>query len=714
VVLCGLSAALLAGGAEALGAITSGSSERAAEQANLMLIHAAPESCGGTVVAVLDSGVDAGNPHLAAQILPGWNVVTRSADTIDTAGHGTKVAGVVAGDGGTTGFCRGARILPVVVWTLRSAPTEASIARGIRWATAHGAGVINVSLAGTRAGPTLARAVAYARAHDVVVVAAAGNTGSAQREYPAAVPGVLAVSGVDTHGALAAFSSFGSWVGIAAPATRVLTTTLGGGLQAVDGTSFAAPLVAAAAAVLRTRHPSWSAAVVVRRLEQTADDAGPVGVDPAFGHGILDVAAALGTRPPAQPAAAQGDRFEPDDLPADAAPLPLGTTLHATFAPEGDADWYVLRVDAPTGIALAVTSPLGDLTQRSTPIVEVYDAGLRLLARRDGRYDGPPGELDLTFPAQHAGRYYVHVTNAYGSRGSYAVAAALAPLSRWSAWEDEYVGVDGTSVAVGDVTGDGRDDVLMTTAPFERGRFAGQLVLFVQRPDGTLAPPRALPLGARFCCGDVAVGDVNGDGEADVAATLGANGVELFLQRQGRLRAPVVLPTASPTTGVAIRDGELVVTEVDGTRVLRRGGVRAAAAAAPPAPALAGCKGATGRHAVAVGDVNGDRLADVVCAGPFGLVVVRRRSGWTEPGAWVLGARDGVVRFARRVEASSISARTVRALDDHGNLVRASIAFDASTDTLTVRAPGAVQLRVDVRDTAGNRSGPLSLPFRAT
>ena len=667
---------------------------RAAEQANLSLINApaawqAGTDCSGAVVAVLDSGVDASNPHLAGSVLPGWNVLTRSSNTTDTAGHGTKVAGVIAGHDGLSGICRGARILPVVVWSKDVKPTPASIAAGITWAADHGATVMNLSLAGAERNAVLRRAIAAAVAKNIVIVAAAGNSGSDTPEYPAAYPGVVAVSGTDSAGSLASFSSFGNWVGLAAPAVQVLSTTTGGGIVPSDGTSFAAPLVAAAAAVVRTRHPDWTRAQVVRQLEQTAADAGPTGLDPAFGYGILDLGAAVGATSPARPAG----RLEPNDVPAAAVPLAIGSKLGAKLLPEGAVDWYAVDVAAPTEIALVASPSRNSISESTSLIVDTFGPNLRLLVHRDARWDSSGGRLSVSFPAAVPGHYFVRIANAYGSRGAYRLSVGRAPLSRWAAWEDIYTGAEGSAVAVGDVTGDGRADVLMTTTAFSSSPYAGQLLLFAQHADGTLGAPQVLPRGARFCCGDVTVGDLNGDGRLDVAATLGSYGVETFIQKDGRLVGPKVIPTTSAATGVRIRNGNLVVTEVDGVHLLRhdRSGFSderigaVSTRAAPPTPKVTadidgdgrpdivlgntihyasgavesdGCdQVGIGADTLAAGDINGDGKIDLVWAGPFGLVVVRQRSGWSEPGPWVADASATAVRFARPVDSASLTAR---------------------------------------------------------
>ena len=244
--------------APAAGALAAGpesaarASHASAARTYLGTIHApAAADCSGAVVAVVDSGVDAANPALRGTVLPGWNVLTGTTDTADTAGHGTMVAGLVAAQPvrglAAVGVCRRAKILPVVVWSARQKPTDTSIAAGITWAADHGASVINLSLGGSRDSGAIQRAVDDALAKNVVVVAAAGNAFTDDAQYPAAYPGVLAVAATDAQGRRPAFSSFGSWVGVAAPGTQMLSTS-GTTVAVSDGTSFAAPLVSAAAA----------------------------------------------------------------------------------------------------------------------------------------------------------------------------------------------------------------------------------------------------------------------------------------------------------------------------------------------------------------------------------------------------------------------------------------------------------------------------------
>ncbi|MGK5743252.1 type VII secretion-associated serine protease mycosin [Micromonospora sp. URMC 103] len=256
----------------------------------------------GVTVAVVDSGVDATHPDLVGQVLPGTDLVTPGgAPVADPVGHGTTVAGLIAGrrddKQGVVGLAPDARILPVRVLDDKNRYDDAMIvARGVRWAVDNGARVINLSLGGSGDSPALAAALDYAFARDVVVVACTGNLASSTTTkvwYPAREPGVIAVAGLER-------SSENLWSGsitgrdtvLTAPATG-LVGARPGGYWRVQGTSFSAPLVAASAALVRSRYPQMSAGEVVNRLVATARDIGPTGRDDRFGYGLVDPVAAL-------------------------------------------------------------------------------------------------------------------------------------------------------------------------------------------------------------------------------------------------------------------------------------------------------------------------------------------------------------------------------------------------------------------------------------
>jgi subtilisin family serine protease len=194
-----------------------------------------------------------------------------------------------------------------------------TVARGLRWAVDAGADVINLSLGGVARSDPLAEALAYATAHDVIVIACTGNVASAggppnEVWYPAREPGVIAVAGLadEPSGPVTAGSGTGAarggagggsdalWTGsltgpqtvLSAPAVN-LVGARPGGYWRVQGTSFAAPLVTASATLVRSRFPQLSAANVINRLIRTARDLGPSGRDDRFGYGEVDPLTAL-------------------------------------------------------------------------------------------------------------------------------------------------------------------------------------------------------------------------------------------------------------------------------------------------------------------------------------------------------------------------------------------------------------------------------------
>ncbi|WP_230394028.1 type VII secretion-associated serine protease mycosin [Plantactinospora alkalitolerans] len=256
----------------------------------------------GVTVAVVDSGVDASHADLAGQVLPGIDLVDGIGNgQTDPVGHGTTVAGLIAGRNddtrGVAGLAPKAKILPVRVLDEENRYDDALVvAKGVRWAVDNGAQVVNLSLGGSGDSPALAAALDYAFARDVVVVACTGNLGSSAGKrvwYPAREPGVVAVAGLERESdALWSGSITGPETVLSAPATG-LSGARPGGFWQVQGTSFAAPLVAASAALVRSHWPKMSAADVVNRLINTARDVGLSGRDDQFGFGVVDPVAAL-------------------------------------------------------------------------------------------------------------------------------------------------------------------------------------------------------------------------------------------------------------------------------------------------------------------------------------------------------------------------------------------------------------------------------------
>jgi len=275
----------------------------------------------GAVVAVVDSGVAAGHPDLAGRLVAGRDVVEGDASPDDGDGHGTHVAGIVGaatGNGvGVESVAPGAGLMPVRVLGADGSGTTEGVVAGIDWARTHGADVINLSLGsevlivGAVGGDALDAAIRRALAAGIVVVAAAGNSGMPVCEQPAAAAGLLCVGAVDKRRERAVFSSFGSGLGMVAPGGSalpvagedVLSTYPPDGYEELAGTSQAAPHVAGAAALLVSLGLRGREAV--DRLLATATDLGAPGVDPVYGHGLVNARAAVAglTARPGSPAA---------------------------------------------------------------------------------------------------------------------------------------------------------------------------------------------------------------------------------------------------------------------------------------------------------------------------------------------------------------------------------------------------------------------------
>jgi subtilisin family serine protease len=224
------------------------------------------------VIAVLDTGVTSGHPDLKGALVAGYDFVNNDSVAADDHGHGTSTAGVSAArtnnTSGIAGTCWTCAIMPVKVLGANGSGSTSTVARGIAWAADHGADVINLSLGSTGATQTLADAVDYATSKGVVVVAAAGNSGSTTRFYPAAYPNVVSVAGSMSSDNRYSWSNYGSWVRVAAPGCN-LAPLLGGGYGNFCGTSSATPVVAGLVGLERALRPAATRAEIEKALTKT-------------------------------------------------------------------------------------------------------------------------------------------------------------------------------------------------------------------------------------------------------------------------------------------------------------------------------------------------------------------------------------------------------------------------------------------------------------
>ena len=342
----------------------------------------------GIVVAVVDSGVSASNPHLADAIAGGIDLVGDGAGPYgDLDGHGTAIAGQIAArpvDGsGVVGVAPGSLILSVRVYAGTSdqqieqgiGPDVARLAEGIRRAADAGAQVINVSLSTSTPSDAIRDAVAYAESGGSLVIASAGNRDQTLSfeenqadgtRYPAGDPGAIGVAAANASGVVGEASIHGPHVSLAAPGSEVLTTSSLGGdcvFAQEPATSFAAGYVSGAAALVASAHPTETAAQLRYRLEATAVRADPDARDDVAGWGLVQPYDAIVLVPGPDVRGPESAFAWPDST---RAPAPAESSVAVVVAPPADAQAIALGVFGGVAavVALGVVGTVGILRRR--------------------------------------------------------------------------------------------------------------------------------------------------------------------------------------------------------------------------------------------------------------------------------------------------------------------------------------------------------------
>jgi subtilisin family serine protease len=336
----------------------------------------------GITIAVIDTGVDGTVPDLAGAVTGGVDYSglgtangEKPVGDADERDHGTMVASLAAGRGtgdgaGLIGVAPEANILSISIgFGTEATNSDDQIAEAVTWAVNHGANIINMSLTrNTLAWPeSWDKAFLYAMQHNVVIVAAAGNRGSGTSEVgaPATMPGVLSVAGVDRNEkASVDASAQGITIGVSAPSEQLLGAIPGGGYVSWEGTSGSTPIVAGVVALVMASHPGISGANAINRVISTATDAGAVGVDPIYGYGLVNAAAAVRNDVPSVTANPLGNLAAWIHLNRRAEPTAKPTT------PKSDAS-----TAAPMRAGGAPQNPLGILYPTVT---QLRDVGLPL------------------------------------------------------------------------------------------------------------------------------------------------------------------------------------------------------------------------------------------------------------------------------------------------------------------------------------------------
>ena len=257
---------------------------------------------GSATVAILDTGVDASHPDLGGNVIEGASMLVDGANgQIDSNGHGTNMAGIVAAltdnEIGLAGVAfAGVRIMPVTVLDEGGIGLDSDIIAGIVWAADQGADVILMAFSNPDFSQSLQDAIDYAWEKGSVLVSAVGNAGVGTPTFPAGDRGVIGVSGTDESDLLVSGSNTGQDVFLAAPGSNMYTTSLEGSYTYLTGTSTSSAVVAGVAAFMKAVDQSLTNGVIVGRLARSADAIGTEG-DPdnrlMFGNGRVNMARAL-------------------------------------------------------------------------------------------------------------------------------------------------------------------------------------------------------------------------------------------------------------------------------------------------------------------------------------------------------------------------------------------------------------------------------------
>src|SRR5581483_4979872 len=286
-----------------------------------------PQAWGVTVgassvrVAVIDTGIDFAHEDLATQwayasghsaadhvflSTPLSSGCSAPGEPSDDNGHGSHVSGTIAAAStisgapsvGIAGVAPGLRVIPLKALDCQGSGYLSDVAAAIDFAATSGAVAINMSLGGaldTGCPGYLQSAIDHATANGLVVVAAAGNDGTSDLEYPAGCNGVAGVGATDSSDRHAAFSNQNSSVAITAPGVRIVAPWNDGGYAEASGTSMSTPHVSACAALMKSASPGATASTILSILEGTAADLGAPGWDSSFGWGRLNCGAAVST-----------------------------------------------------------------------------------------------------------------------------------------------------------------------------------------------------------------------------------------------------------------------------------------------------------------------------------------------------------------------------------------------------------------------------------
>ncbi len=253
-------------------------------------------------VAILDTGITNNLTEFNNRLVPGFDFVNNDNNPADDMGHGTRVTAVGFANGndnfGTAGVDWNCRIMPIKIAGSDGNLNDFDVADGVNFAVNNGARVINLSLGFNGFSQTLMNAIDNAISNGCIVIAAASEGNQNGLSFPASLPQVIAVGATDSNDAKHTTSGISSSMDIVAPGRSIRTTNTDGSLTSRSGTSYSAPIASAAASLLLSVNPSLNQSQIEIILSASADDqvgspSDPAGFDSTFGHGRLNIHAAL-------------------------------------------------------------------------------------------------------------------------------------------------------------------------------------------------------------------------------------------------------------------------------------------------------------------------------------------------------------------------------------------------------------------------------------
>jgi hypothetical protein len=538
---------------------------------------------GGTILAIVDSGVDLDHVDLSGKVVAGYDLVDDDGVPDDGYGHGTRVASIASADTnnneGIAGACWDCSLMPVRVLDSNGLGGQTRVSDGIVWAADNGARIINLSLGYyAAASPTLTSAVSYAADTGAVMITAGGNDNLPQLGVPSELAEAMTTGATDEFdrrswpmcGDIGFGSNYSEYLDFVAPGEDIAAASMGGGYDLRCGTSFAAPLVTGLAGIMHSINPSVGREEIRHLISAGAED--EVG-DPSEDVAGFDVYHGWG-------------RVNMDRTLA-------ATESSVSLRVEGKASTRVY-LETANPVATSFDFIRGDLGSLSESSMGV-ELGTALCLEDDSPdADTFGGNEDIDTPAPGEGYFYLARFGAAPGPGLYGGSSRnrdrVVFSSAWSAESDQDGARLGLAVSsAGDVNDDGHDDVIVGAYLYDNPEMnEGAAFLYLGSPTGLAATPTWSAEGnqesAFFASAVASAGDVNGDGNDDVI--VGVSRYDVAGLNEGRVE--VYLGTS---TGLESVPDWAIDGDQDGARL--------------------------GSKVGTAGDVNNDGYDDVIVAARF-------------------------------------------------------------------------------------------------